>query len=65
MNNEVESYVGELTYLRKLKKAVENNRIELEKWIIFIDCDIRQKTTDEWTKQRYTHLKNMLEEILC
>lgn len=65
MNNEVEAYVGELTHLRKLKRAVENNRIELEKWIVYLDADVRQKPMDVWQREQYTNLKKMIEEILC
>jgi len=65
VNNEVEAYIGELTHLRKLKKAVENNRIELEKWIVYLDADIRQKPMSVWQKEQYTNLKKMIEEILC
>lgn len=65
MNNEVEAYVGELTQLRKLKKAVESNRIELEKWVIYFDADIRQKAMSQWDKERYSNLKKMIQEILC
>ncbi len=65
MNNEVEAYVGELTHLRKLKNSVESNRIELEKWVVYLDADIRQKPMSQWDKERYTGLKNMIEKILC
>lgn len=65
MNNEVEAYVGELTHLRKLQKSVESNRVELEKWVVYLDADIRQKPMSQWDKERYTDLKNMIQQILC
>ncbi len=64
MNNEVEAFVGELSILRRLKKTIEDNRINLEKWTIYLDSEIRLGTLSEHDKKQKQELKNTIVEIL-
>lgn len=64
MNNEVESYVGELRDLRRVNHAILKNRETIEKWITWLDAEIRQKVSSDWEIQNKRELKSVLQEII-
>lgn len=64
MNNEVERYVGELRDLRRVNHTILKNRESIEKWITWLDAEIRQKVSSDWEIQNKRELKSMLEQMI-
>ena len=60
MNNEVESYVGELRELRKLVSIIKDNQDFIQQRITWLDSDIRMGNKSDWEKQNMREMRDFL-----
>jgi len=60
MNNEVESYVGELRELRQLLSVIKNNQDFIQQRITWLDSDIRMGNKSDWEKQNMREMRDFL-----
>ena len=64
MNNEVEQYVGELRDLRRVNHTILKNKETLERWVTWLDAEIRHWPLTEYEKKHKRELKEIIEQLL-
>jgi hypothetical protein len=63
--NEIENYSGELKYLRNVDQTLLRNEKTIEKWITWLDSEIRHQGLSDWEKKNKQELKGVLEELIA
>jgi hypothetical protein len=64
MINAVEEYPGQLFELKQKQTIIDSNREKIERWVTWLDSEIRMQVMSEWEKNNKRELKHLLETLL-